>query len=216
MIPQFVIDKMQTVYPKWSPTMYKATLLGAIAMAIIIPLALVATPMIEFFNGMAAQPKGKAQGTYGRVFGEELIVERPPVPGTIPRGYVRYAFAESGNTIEDALLVGETLLNPVPLDRAGLERGRRVYEIFCAVCHGKEGHGDGPATGPNRFPAPPSLHTDQARDYADGTMFHIITKGVGKMPGYARQIDPDDRWKTIHFVRALQRAMNPKPEDMTP
>jgi mono/diheme cytochrome c family protein len=47
-------------------------------------------------------------------------------------------------------------------------------------------------------------------------MFHIITNGVGKMPGYARQIDPDDRWKTIHFVRALQRAMNPKPVDMTP
>ena len=216
MIPQFVIDKLQTVYPKWSPLMYKATLLGALATAVIVPLALVPVPMIEFFNGMAAQPKGKAQGTYGRVFGEARMVERPPVPGTVPRGYHRYAFDGAGNTIEDALRVGETLNNPVALDRANLERGRRVFDVYCAVCHGKGGDGDGPATGPNRFPAPPSLHTDQARGYPDGAVFHIITKGMGKMPGYAKQIDEEDRWKAIHYLRALQRAKNPKPGDLQP
>jgi len=36
------------------------------------------------------------------------------------------------------------------------------------------------------------------------------------MPGYARQVEPDDRWKTIHYVRALQRAMNPEPQDLKP
>jgi mono/diheme cytochrome c family protein len=36
------------------------------------------------------------------------------------------------------------------------------------------------------------------------------------MPAYAEQIEPEDRWKVVHYVRALQRARNPKPEDYQP
>ncbi len=214
MIPPQVIAIIQNCYPRWSPTMYKATLLGMVASAFLMPLLLLSIPMIEFFNGMAAQPKGKAQGTYGRVFGEARIVERPPVPGTIPREYAAYAMDHLGNTIEDAVAAGAALHNPMPITRETLMRGQRVYEIFCAACHGKEGYGDGPVTGPNRFPAPPSLHTDQARGYADGTIFHIVTKGMGKMPSYRELIPPEDRWMAAHYLRVLQRAANPTPEDL--
>ena len=54
-----------------------------VALAFIIPLAMVAVPFIEFFNDMAAQPKGKTQMTYGRVYGQQLLVERLPVAGVI-------------------------------------------------------------------------------------------------------------------------------------
>ena len=84
MIPRTLIARLQNVYPRWSLPMYKATLVGFLLLAIFIPLGLVAIPFIEFFNGMAAQPKGKAQMTYGRRFGEELLVERPPPAGTMP------------------------------------------------------------------------------------------------------------------------------------
>ena len=67
--------------------------------------------------------------------------------------------------------------------------GQELYDIHCIACHGKLGVGDGPVTGPDRFPAPPSLHTDQARGYTDGTIFHIITKGTEKMPSYADKLD---------------------------
>ena len=63
-------------------------------------------------------------------------------------------------------------------------------------------------------PAPPSLHTDQARGYRDGAIFHILTKGTEKMPGYADKLSTEDRWETIHYLRALQRAMNPSPGDL--
>ena len=63
---QAVIDFLLNCYPRWSPTMYKFTLGSALVLAIAAPLGMVAIPFIEFFNGMAAQPKGKAQLTYGR------------------------------------------------------------------------------------------------------------------------------------------------------
>ena len=214
MIPQALIDKLQTITIPWSPLMYKTTLCVVLALPIVVPLVLLAIPMIEFFNGMAAQPKAKAQMTYGRVFGEALMTERLPVAGTVHREYTPYPFAHLANTLEEAQQAGAQLENPVAMNKENLLRGQQVYNSFCISCHGKEGHGDGPVTGPERFPAPPSLHTDQARAYRDGTIYHIITQGNGKMPSYAPLIEPEDRWKSILYVRAIQRAMNPTPEDV--
>jgi mono/diheme cytochrome c family protein len=196
--------------------MYKATLGGVLMLSIAIPLALVAVPFIEFFNGMAAQPKAKAQGTYGRTYGEELIGERAPVEGTIPHGYDPYRFERLENTIEAAKEVGEQLENPLAVTMENLGRGRGLYDVYCAVCHGSRGEGNGSVIGSGRFPAPPSLHTKEARAYRDGTLYHIMTMGFGKMPSYAQQLSPDERWAVAHYVHALQRAMAPKPEDLEP
>jgi mono/diheme cytochrome c family protein len=208
-----LLDKLKNASPRWSLTTFKASVVAMFALAFIIPLALVATPFIEFFNGMAAQPKGKAQMTYGRVYGEQRLVERDPVAGTIPRGYASPPFAELGNTIEDAKTVGEALSNPIPLTMENIERGQQLYNVYCIVCHGPKGQGDGSVTGPERLGAPPSLHTDQALEYKDGTIYHIINKGLGKMPPYGHLLNSEERWQVIHYVRALQRSMNPKPGD---
>ncbi len=228
------------VLPRWSPLMFKATLFTVVAAAFVIPLALAATPFIEFFNGMAAQPKGKAQMTYGRTHDEAFQVTRDPVAGTMPRGWEPYPLAHLNEEIEAArkanpeidpqLLAdmemeaareaGLLLFNPVGISEEALLRGQDRYDIFCTVCHGPRGQTDGSATGTNpvtgvpRFPTPPSLHTDQARGYEDGSIYHIITSGMGKMPGYSDKLTEEDRWNVIHYVRALQRAMNPRAEDL--
>ncbi len=213
-------DKSPAPRKYWSPMMYKGTLGAFVILAFVVPLGMAALPFVEFFNGMAAQPKAKAQMTYGRTYdlidGRELLTERPPVEGTIPRGYVAYPFDHMAATVEDAKKVGMLWNNPLPRTGEHMLRGQALYNIYCIVCHGKQGQGDGPATGPDRFPAPPSLQTDQTRGYADGTIYHIITKGTKKMPSYADKLDPTERWQVIHYLRALQRAMNPKPEDLRP
>ncbi len=209
-------DNASSSESRWFVPAYKATLVALVAAALVIPLALAALPFIEFFNGMAAQPKAKTQMPYGRTHGQELLSERPAVDGTVPRGYVAYEFAEVPATLEDAKRVGMLLENPLPRDMENMRRGQELYNIYCIVCHGKQGRGDGPVIGPDRFPAPPSLHTDQARGYADGTIYHIITNGTEKMPSYADKLEPDDRWQVVHYLRALQRAMNPTPEDLEP
>jgi len=211
---QAIVDMLLNCYPRWSPTMYKLTLGATVVLAIAVPLAMVAIPFIEFFNGMAAQPKGKAQMTYGRTYGEDRPVQRGPVKGTIPRGHVPYRFDHLGSTIDDARIAGQRLNNPLPLTLENLKRGQELYNVYCIVCHGRQGDGDGPVIGPDRFPAPPSLHTEQALGYKDGTLYHVMTKGVGKMPSYADQLDSRERWVAAHYVRALQRSMAPKPEDL--
>ena len=209
---------IEKLLPRWSPFMYRATLVTLLALAVAVPLGMVAIPFIEFFNGMAAQPKGKTQMTYGRKFGVERIVLREPVDGTVPSNVppeeYAYPLAHLAGTLDDAKRAGELIENPLPQTMENMARGRERFDIYCAVCHGTGGDGDGPVVGPNRFPAPPSLHTDQARGYADGTIFHIITKGTQIMPSYADKLTPEDRWKVIHYLRALQRANQPKPEDM--
>lgn len=215
MNPSILLEKLLKRFtPTWSPTMFKATILAAFAAAFVIPTVLVALPFIEFLNGMAAQWKGKTQGTYGRIHGQELLVERAAPEGTMPRGVVPYPFDHLGDSITDAITVGESLANPVPPTMENLRRGQDLYNIYCIACHGPKGHGDGPVTGANRFPTPPSLHTEQARAYRDGTVFHIITRGVGKMPNYRDKLDAEERWKVVHYLHALQRAESPSPEDL--
>lgn len=216
MIPLGLQERLARTRPRFSLTLYKAGLIGAVSLALVVPLALVALPFIEFLNGMAAQPKGKTQMTFGRTHDPEGFgwrVEREPPPGTIPRGYVPYAFADQGIEPADAALVGERLANPLEVTIDEMKEGQKLFEIYCVPCHGRKGNGDGPVTGPDRFPAPPSLHTDQARGYRDGTIFHILTKGTKKMPSYAEMLDPTQRWQVFLFVRALQRAENPTEED---
>jgi mono/diheme cytochrome c family protein len=200
-------DGLRKWEPKWRPGLFKATLIALPILAIAIPLGILAIPYLEILNDMAVQPKGKTQGVYGHQSGQKLTVERPPVAGTIPMGYVPY---EIQGADEAARKRAEaTLTNPLKRTREVLLRGQELYNTFCIVCHGERGLGDGKITGPppTRFPAPPSLHTKQARAFKDGRIFHNITVGQNKMPGYADEIDVVDRWAIVHFVRALQRTM---------
>jgi mono/diheme cytochrome c family protein len=36
--------------------------------------------------------------------------------------------------------------------------------------------------------------------FAPGRIFHVITLGSGKMPSYATQLKPDERWKIVTYV----------------
>ena len=200
--------------PKFSPFLFKAILVAIMAMAFVVPLGFVAMPYLEFFNGMAVQRKAKAQGTYGHMFGEKHLADFQPVAGTIPRGYVPHPEELSGNEQEQVDLAGKMLTNPVEITMETLLQGQKVYNIYCIACHGQRGEGDGAVVGPDRYPAPTSLHDPTIKTYPDGSIYQVITNGKGKMMGYADKIEPGDRWAVVHYVRVLQRALDPKPEDL--
>jgi mono/diheme cytochrome c family protein len=131
---------------------------------------------------------------------------KPPVPGTVARG--QYNMPES-MTIDEA---GKEYINPLRRTEAVLERGRHVYDSTCIVCHGPSGEGDGSIV--PKFPRPPSLQSDKIRDYPDGKIFFVITRGQNLMSSYAGQIQTQDRWAVVHYIRALQRAKKPTAEDL--
>lgn len=162
-------------------------------------------PTWEFMPDMAESPALKAQ-EYDALLPHHRAM-RLPVEGTIPRDFEPYRYKG------DLAGAEANLINPLPRTEAVLSAGQAVYRTYCEVCHGARGLGDGSVVPP--FPKPPSFHTDKARAYGDGRIFHIITEGQNNiMPSYASQIVPEKRWAAIHYVRLLQLAENPGGEDV--
>ncbi len=100
---------------------------------------------------------------------------------------------------------------------ASVERGRRVYGIFCVSCHGPSGAGDGPVA-KRGFPPPPPLPTGKSVQMKDGQLFHILTWGQGSMSPLAAQLRRPQRWDVINYVRSLQQAaqQSQPPADAAP
>lgn len=131
---------------------------------------------------------------------------RAPVAGTVPRGFQPYPYGK------DEIAKAGDLRNPLRRTQAVLERGQKMYNTYCIVCHGPTGLGNGSVV--PKYPAPPSLQSDKIREYPDGKIYHVITRGQNLMWSYANQVDPTDRWAIIHYIRVLQRAAKPTAEDL--
>jgi mono/diheme cytochrome c family protein len=97
---------------------------------------------------------------------------------------------------------------------AGLERGKQRFNIYCIECHGQLGYGDGMVV-QRGFPAPPSYHADKLLHHEPiGHFFDVITNGYGAMYGFAERIEPEDRWKIVAYIKALQLSQTPSDADL--
>ena len=90
---------------------------------------------------------------------------------------------------------------------AFLRRGEEVFNVNCAICHGKSGDGQG-MTSHFGVPGIANLTQDTYGQavYPDGRIFHVISEGKGNMSGYKHNIALRDRWAVVAYVRALQVA----------
>lgn len=124
---------------------------------------------------------------------------REPVPGTVSREFVSYPYQKND---QDRLLAGKVITTNMPYTSENIERGKAVYKAFCQVCHGEAGDGKGFLFTSGKYPYPPaSLINDKMKAAPDGEFYHVITVGFGIMGAYGSQIRPDDRWKTIMYIR---------------
>ena len=96
------------------------------------------------------------------------------------------------------------LVNPRPPSLDSLENGRAQFEIYCVVCHGPKGVGDGPvsAAGPIRGPFQGVFPLAVANARSDGHVYTTIRYGRVRMPGYNR-IPSQDRWDIVNFIRYI-------------
>lgn len=106
--------------------------------------------------------------------------------------------------------------NPMTVDAAFLAKGQQQFGIYCSVCHGMNGRGNGLVNQRAQkilagdWVPPSDMHQDTlyADKYPDGKLFSTISNGIRKMPGYAGQIKTKDRWAIVAYVRALQKSQN--------
>lgn len=184
-----------------------------------------ALPPIQIFPDMDDQDKVKAQ--VPSTFFADGMGSRMPVAGTQPRGFNPDGESEIGGIPEHEFggldiyyhtgqigdYYGTGMPEELALDAesaaALIRRGRERYGIYCAVCHGDSGDGQGIA-GQYGVPGIANLLLGpyQPETYPDGRLYHVITHGQGQMSGYGYNIPVRDRWAIVAYVRALQEAKN--------
>jgi putative copper resistance protein D len=85
---------------------------------------------------------------------------------------------------------------------ASVVRGARLYAENCALCHGADGKGDGPAAAALSI-RPADLTAPHLFAHTEGDLFWWVSNGKGGvMPGFASVLNPAERWDIINFVRA--------------
>jgi mono/diheme cytochrome c family protein len=98
---------------------------------------------------------------------------------------------------------------PIPVTKELVDRGQDRYNIYCIVCHGPVGNGDGMIVR-RGFPQPPTYHDDRLRNAPVGHFFDVMTNGWGKMNSYADKLSAADRWAVVAYIRTLQVSQSPE------
>jgi len=176
-------------------------------------------PLIE-----GTVPRGYLRADRGLYLGKKstannqagpILMQPAGAPSTAPG--IRVPTAPASGASAAALYPDDVDRFPFPITRDILNRGQERYQIFCSVCHGLTGYGDGMVArrGFNK-PAPASYHQDRLRQAPVGHFFYVMTNGWGAMPSYASQIPVEDRWAIIAYIRALQLSQMPPGEPGNP
>jgi len=133
---------------------------------------------------------------------------RLPPPHTVARGQLRddeqFYTGKIGNNLAATF--------PMPVTHQLLSRGQQRFDIYCAVCHGATGAGNGMIV-QRGFPAPPSFHEERLHAAPVGHFVDVITNGYGVMYSYASRVAPEDRWAIAAYIRALQLSQHAAPAD---
>ena len=100
----------------------------------------------------------------------------------------------------------EITKNPIPYSKQSAARGEELYAIYCAVCHGPEGKGDGIIIKKGLGFYPVNLGAPVTAARTDGYLYAYIRYG-GKvmMPSYRESISAEDAWHTVNYLRKLQK-----------
>jgi len=180
-----------------------------IAKSLVIALLLVPTLALawpwdrDMMNQISIKPQESVdEANPGmKVFPKRSV----PVPGTTV--YVRdYEYAKK-------------MANPVLRDAKSVDKGGRLFMIYCIPCHGKSGTGDG-YVGEKLILRPYNLtssndqHTWNPKDYPDGYIFGMMTLGGAVMPSYANDLSANERWNVVNYVRTVLQK-NPLPASAT-
>ena len=96
-------------------------------------------------------------------------------------------------------------LNPLAINAEMMKRGQQRFTINCTPCHGQLADGNG-VTKKYGMAVVANLHDKRIVEMTDGELFYVITHGRNLMQGYAAQVDVQDRWAIVAYLRALQLA----------
>lgn len=130
---------------------------------------------------------------------------RLPVKGTIKRGVMLpYPIPES----DSGYAYAGTIKSPLQVNDSTLKEGKRLFDIYCGICHGEKLDGNGPlykgGSGPY-IAAPANFIAGPQADLPAGTIFYVATYGLRNMGSYASQVNQYQRWMIVDYIKKVQR-----------
>ncbi len=176
-----------------------------------LPLIVLSVALLGCHTDMYDQPRYEALEKSD--FFKDGRASRPLVAGT-----VQYQAPPADDVMHTGKQNGQLATElPVTLTPALLERGHERFNIYCSVCHGRTGTGDGMIV-QRGYRQPPTFHSDRLRGAPVGHFFDVMTNGFGAMPSYSLQVPVEDRWAIAAYIRALQlsqyAAVDQIPDDV--
>lgn len=178
------------------------------------------SPGVEYMPDMYRSPAVEAYVDYGQDpyhFSEEKAQEQRNTPSAKlpPQGTIPFAEDPAKvaynmpypypDNIEGYEAAGLNLKSPIAMTEATVEQGKVLYNKFCDHCHGEKGAGDGSVVNNGGFP-PPGSYSGPLKDVPEGKIFHVITYGKGMMGSHASQLNKEERWLVVQYVKFLQNG----------
>lgn len=121
--------------------------------------------------------------------------------GAIKRGFEPYEYP---NTTEGYSMARASLMSPLDSISKNSPKGAELFVIYCAVCHGEKGDGQGILMKREKFLGVPSY---AVRDISEGSIFHVVTYGLNSMGSHANQLSQEERWMVASYVMKLKSEL---------
>jgi len=157
-------------------------------------------PNYQFMPNMY---KSVGYETYGEAAFKNGVEAQLPAEGSIARGFVPF---DIENSTEGYMLAKETLKNPLDSTAVDLEKGKALFDIYCAICHGTKGDGQGNLVKREKILGIPS-YDDAGRAINEGSIYHTIYYGKNAMGSYANQLKEEERWQVVSYVLELKAQL---------
>ena len=124
-----------------------------------------------------------------------------PVEGTINRGWEPYEYPDTNEGYEEAKI---NLISPILNSPENKKNGKELYSVYCAVCHGDKGDGQGILMTREKYLGVPS-YAD--RDITAGSIYHVLMYGKNAMGSHAGQVNAPERWQIAEHVLQLRQNL---------
>ncbi len=131
------------------------------------------------------------------------VEAQSPAEGSIARGHELY---EIENTNEGYDYAKANLVTPLDSLQIDETKGGQLYGIYCAICHGNKGDGQGNLVKREKILGVPA-YNDVGRAITQGSIYQVIYYGKNAMGSYANQLNEEERWQVTHYVMKLKSEL---------
>jgi mono/diheme cytochrome c family protein len=95
--------------------------------------------------------------------------------------------------------------NPVKNTADSQAKGKKMYDIDCAMCHGKDGDGKGELASDMKPKVTDFTSAGEMGDKTDAELFKIIKEGKNQMPPEGDRVKPEELWNMVNYIRTFEK-----------